>query len=184
MVTTIATWRPRHGTGTGVDPTDYAGVDNVVGIYGTTEESAENLLIDVSKHQENIDWNKVPYRALVRIGYRGYGSGQLCKDECFDANLAGAKAAEKLMGFYFFSQAINEAEAQARRPNFARPLHLQVIRCFSILNGSHKEAHDGRADSLKYTQRTACARAFCERAEALGFQAGHYHFYVFCLCKR
>ena len=42
-------------TGTGVDPTDYAGVDNVVGIYGTTEESAENLLIDVSKHQGNID---------------------------------------------------------------------------------------------------------------------------------
>ena len=125
-------------TGTGVDPTGYADVDNAVGIYGTTEESAENLLIDVSEHQGSIDWNKVPCRALVRIGYRGYGSGQLCKDECFAA-LAPA-------GY---------------------PLFFDT-------EWSHKEAHDGRADSLKYTQRTACARAFCERAEALGFQAGIY----------
>lgn len=160
-------------TGTGVDPTDYAGVDNVVGIYGTTEESAENLLIDVSKHQGNIDWNKVPYRALVRIGYRGYGSGQLCKDECFDANLAGAKAAEKLMGFYFFSQAINEAEAR-EEAEFCAALAPAGYPLFFDTEWSHKEAHDGRADSLKYTQRTACARAFCERAEALGFQAGIY----------
>lgn len=117
-------------TGTGVDPTDYAGVDNVVGIYGTTEESAENLLIDVSKHQGNIDWNKVPYRALVRIGYRGYGSGQLCKDECFDANLAGAKAAEKLMGFYFFSQAINEAEAREEAEFCATPCTCRLSVVF------------------------------------------------------
>lgn len=144
-----------------------------MGIYGTTDEITGNILIDVSKHQGSIDWSKVPYRALVRIGYRGYGSGQLCKDECFDANLAGAKAAEKLMGFYFFSQAINEAEAR-EEAEFCAALAPAGYPLFFDTEWSHKEAHDGRADSLKYTQRTACARAFCERAEALGFQAGIY----------
>lgn len=55
----------------------------------------------MSKHQGDIDWAKVPYMAMVRIGYRGYGSGALCKDEKFDANLAGAKGNGKLLGFYF-----------------------------------------------------------------------------------
>lgn len=99
-------------TGTGVDPTKYAGVQNTVGVYGSADkrtEPAGNVtgagvgatIIDVSKHQGDIDWAKVPYMAMVRIGYRGYGSGALCKDEKFDANLAGAKGNGKLLGFYF-----------------------------------------------------------------------------------
>ena len=77
------------------------------------QPSGEEVLIDVSHHQGAIDWAKVPYRALVRIGYRGYGSGKLMKDEQYEANLAGAKASGKLFGFYFFSQAITEDEARA-----------------------------------------------------------------------
>ena len=56
----------------------------------TAQNSGEEVLIDVAHHQGAIDWAKVPYRAIVRIGYRGYGSGKLMKDEQFDANLAGA----------------------------------------------------------------------------------------------
>lgn len=67
--------------------------------------------------------------AMVRIGYRGYGSGALCKDEKFDANLAGAKGNGKLLGFYFFSQAVTEAEARAEA-EFCAKLAPSGYPCF------------------------------------------------------
>lgn len=166
-------------TSTGLDPTAYAGCDNAVGIYGATDTSQATgeIVIDVSKHQGGIDWAKVPYRAMVRIGYRGYGSGQLCKDERFDANLTGAKTNDKLLGFYFFSQAVTEAEARAEA-DFCAKLAPIGYPLFFDAEWSH-EVHDGRADSLSKAQRTACAKAFCERAAALGFQPGVYTFTSF-----
>ena len=158
-----------------------------MGVYGSAAESGGTsavpgaavgaTVIDVSKHQEDIDWDKVPYMAMVRIGYRGYGSGALCKDEKFDANLAGAKGKGKLLGFYFFSQAVTEAEARAEA-EFCAKLAPSGYPLFFDAEWSHT-VHDGRADGLSKTQRTACAKAFCERAAELGFTPGVYTFTSF-----
>lgn len=163
----------------GLDPTAYAGIPNKAGTYGDqhAQPSGEEVLIDVSHHQGTIDWAKVPYRALVRIGYRGYGTGKLMKDEQFDANLAGAKANNKLLGFYFFSQAITEDEARAEA-DFCASVAPTGYPLFFDAEWSHS-VHDGRADNLTKAQRTACARAFCVRAAALGFQPGVYTFTSF-----
>lgn len=145
------------------------------------QPSGEEVLIDVSHHQGTIDWAKVPYRALVRIGYRGYGSGKLMKDEQYDANLAGAKANNKLLGFYFFSQAITEDEARAEA-DFCAGLAPTGYPLFFDSEWGHTTktgVHDGRADNLTKAQRTACARAFCVRAAALGYQPGVYTFTSF-----
>lgn len=169
--------------GAGVDPTAYAGVPNAVGTYGDqpAQTSGEEVLIDVAHHQGAIDWEKVPYRAIVRIGYRGYGTGKLMKDEQYDANLAGAKANAKLFGFYFFSQAItvNEAREEA---DFCAGLAPSGYPLFFDSEWGHTTktgAHDGRADDLTRDQRTAIAMAFCERAKANGFAAGIYTFTSF-----
>lgn len=143
--------------------------------------SGEEVLIDVSHHQGAIDWAKVPYRALVRIGYRGYGTGALMKDEQFNANLAGAKANNKLLGFYFFSQAITEDEARAEA-DFCASLAPTGYPLFFDSEWGHTTktgVHDGRADNLTKDQRTAIAMAFCERAKAHGFTAGIYTFTAF-----
>lgn len=139
--------------------------------------SGEEVLIDVSHHQGTIDWAKVPYRAIVRIGYRGYGTGKLMKDEQYDANLAGAKANGKLFGFYFFSQAITVDEAR-EEADFCASLAPSGYPLFFDAEWSH-ETHDGRADSLTKDQRTAIAMAFCEGAKAHGFTAGIYTFTAF-----
>ena len=167
----------------GLDPTAYAGIPNKAGTYGgqPVQTSGEEVLIDVSHHQGTIDWAKVPYRALVRIGYRGYGSGALMKDEQFNANLAGAKANNKLLGFYFFSQAITEDEARAEA-DFCASLAPTGYPLFFDSEWGHTTktgVHDGRADNLTKAQRTACARAFCVRAAALGYQPGVYTFTSF-----
>lgn len=141
------------------------------------QTSGEEVLIDVSHHQGAIDWAKVPYRAIVRIGYRGYGSGKLMKDEQYDANLAGAKASGKLFGFYFFSQAITADEAR-EEADFCASLAPTGYPLFFDTEWSH-ETHDGRADNLTKDQRTAIAMVFCERAKTHGFMAGIYTFTAF-----
>lgn len=170
-------------TGKGLDPTAYAGCPNEVGIYGDqpAQTSGEEVLIDVSHHQGAIDWASVPYRAIVRIGYRGYGSGKLMKDEQFDANLAGAKASGKLFGFYFFSQAVTVDEAR-EEADFCASLAPTGYPLFFDSEWGHTTktgAHDGRADNLTKDQRTAIAMAFCEKAKAHGFTAGVYTFTSF-----
>jgi len=170
-------------TGKGLDPTAYAGCQNDVGTYGDqpAQTSGEEVLIDVSHHQGAIDWASVPYRAIVRIGYRGYGSGKLMKDEQYDANLAGAKANAKLFGFYFFSQAITVDEAR-EEADFCASLAPAGYPLFFDSEWGHTTetgVHDGRADNLTKDQRTAIAMAFCEKAKARGFTAGVYTFTSF-----
>ena len=49
---------------------------------------------------------------IVRIGYRGYGSGALALDPMFEEHFTNARNAGLKVGVYFFTQAVNEAEAQ------------------------------------------------------------------------
>ena len=55
------------------------------------------LGVDVSVHQENIDWQKVKESgidfAMIRLGYRGYGSGEAGLDENYAENIQGAREA-------------------------------------------------------------------------------------------
>ena len=70
--------------------------------------------VDVSAFQGSINWSKVRASgiefAIIRLGYRGYGSGKLVEDEYAQKNLSGAKAAGLKIGAYFFSQALNTKE--------------------------------------------------------------------------
>lgn len=71
--------------------------------------------VDVSAHQGSINWKSVKASgidfAMIRLGYRGYGSGKLVEDEYARQNLTGATEAGLRIGAYFFSQALNIAEA-------------------------------------------------------------------------
>ena len=74
--------------------------------------------VDVSAYQGDINWKKVKDSgidfAIVRLGYRGYESGKLVKDEYAEKNLDGARDAGLRVGAYFFSQAltINEVDQE------------------------------------------------------------------------
>lgn len=72
--------------------------------------------MDVSEHQEKIDWAAVRAAgvdfAILRIGYRGYTEGSLREDSWFAENYAAARAAGVQVGVYFFSQATTLEEAR------------------------------------------------------------------------
>ncbi len=71
--------------------------------------------IDVSAHQGRINWAAVKAAgvdfAMIRCGFRGYGTGAICEDAYFKTNVAGATANGIKIGIYFYSAAINENEA-------------------------------------------------------------------------
>ena len=136
--------------------------------------------IDVSKYQTNIDWEQVKKAGvefvIIRIGYRGYGTGTLVLDPMFEQHFTNARNAGLKVGVYIFSQAINEDEA--KEEGFA---------CAYVLNGrkldypiyfdteaSGASNGSGRADNLSVDVRTNCAVAFCEEVKAQGYQPGVY----------
>lgn len=79
------------------------------------------LGIDVSEHQETIDWQQVKDSGMefvmIRVGWRGYTQGELFPDTLAQTHYAGAKAAGLKVGAYFFSQATS-AEQGAEEAAF------------------------------------------------------------------
>ena len=136
--------------------------------------------IDVSKYQGNINWSAVKSSgidfAIIRAGYRGYGTGALVEDSKFKANIQGATAAGIPVGVYFYSQAVTEEEAREEALMVIGLVKGYKIS-YPIYFDTEKVAGDtGRADGLSAAQRTACAVAFCETIRAAGYTAGVYSY--------
>ena len=135
--------------------------------------------IDVSTYNEEIDWELVREQGIgfviIRVGGRGWSSGSIYADLRCEAYLRGAKKAGLRVGAYFYSTALNEAEA-VREAEAALdvlaglPLELPVFIDVE-LSGEYPK---GRADTLSVAQRSAVADAFCRRIESAGYRAGVY----------
>ena len=107
--------------------------------------------------------------AMVRIGFRGYGTGSLNSDAFYGKNIDGAMEAGIDTGVYFFSQAITVEEAIE-----------EAEYVISLLDGHEIsgpvaydwEMHDSsyRVYGISPKMATACALAFCQRIEEAGYQ--------------
>ncbi|WP_394967882.1 glycoside hydrolase family 25 protein [Candidatus Allofournierella merdipullorum] len=150
----------------------------------TVSNSGNGLVkgIDVSKYQYNIDWNAVKASgidfAIIRVGYRGYGTGALVEDPYFRKNIQGANAAGVKVGLYFYSQAINEQEAVEEASMVIRLIQETGGRVsYPIYFDTEKVANDtGRADGISRDQRTRNAVAFCNAIQGAGYRAGVYSY--------
>mgnify|MGYP000786222405 CR=1 FL=1 len=71
--------------------------------------------IDVSSFQGEINWDAVADDnidfAMVRVGFRGTGTGSLNTDKYYEQNIRGAMRAGLETGVYFFAQAVTVEEA-------------------------------------------------------------------------
>jgi GH25 family lysozyme M1 (1,4-beta-N-acetylmuramidase) len=129
--------------------------------------------IDVSRYQGDIDWARAAADgvsfAIIRMGYRGYDTGKLVTDEFFEANMQGALRAGVKVGTYFFSQAVNEAEAVEEAETVLAgiaPYELSFPVVFDIEEISGQNA---RTDALTAEEVTNIAIAFCERIREAGY---------------
>ncbi|MDR2043744.1 MAG: glycoside hydrolase family 25 protein [Clostridium sp.] len=133
--------------------------------------------IDVSKWNQEIDWDKVKAAgvdfAVIRAGYRGSSTGSLVEDPYFAANVRGAAAAGVSLGIYFFTQAVNEVEAVEEASTV-----LTLIRdcpvTYPVFIDTEGAGGNGRADGLDAQTRTLVCEAFCRTVENAGYRAGVY----------
>ncbi|MEI3192432.1 MAG: GH25 family lysozyme [Lachnospiraceae bacterium] len=152
------------------------GVMYTFGGDGALSQSSGNRGIDVSKYQGNIDWGAVAASginfAIIRVGYRGSSSGALVQDPYFKKNISGATKAGIKVGLYFFTQAVNEAEA-VEEASMAMSLASGYKVTYPIFIDT-ESASGGRANGLSKSARTAVVKAFCQTVRNGGYKAGVY----------
>ena len=186
---TYSGWRTENGKtyyyaqNTNKKVTGLRSIDGKLYYFDANGVKQDNVTfgIDVSKYQSGLDWNKIKKSGvsfvIIRIGYRGYGAaGKLVKDPMFEEHFTNARNAGLKVGVYFFTQAVNEAEAQeeAEACNWALNGRMLDYPIFYDTEASTASGGNGRADGLGVEDRTKCAIAFCERVKELGYQPGVY----------
>ena len=142
----------------------------------TKTTSKETKVIDVSYVQSSIDWNKVKADgidgAMIRCGYRGYGSGKLQEDTCYKKHVQGAVKAGLKVGVYFFTEAINAKEGKEEAAFTLNLIKREGVRLsYPIAVDTEAINASGvRANNLSRSARTAAIKAFCEEIKLKGYE--------------
>lgn len=126
--------------------------------------------IDVSVHNGNIDWNKVKSDGIdFAILRAGFGRLEKQKDEKFEQNYAGAKAAGIPVGAYWYSYAMDEDEARLEADVFLKVIKGKQFEMPVYFDLEEKKQFDIGKDKV-----SAIMRAFLERVESAGYFTGLY----------
>lgn len=131
--------------------------------------------IDVSSYCGDIDWNAVRNAGyefvFIRIGYRGYESGQICEDEKFEEYYSGAVTAGLDVGVYFFSQAVNESEA-AEEADFVRDtLNGRALQLPAAIDIEQADDENVRTDGMSGDEFTANVLAYSSAIRKAGYES-------------
>lgn len=137
--------------------------------YNIEKEDEEALKkgIDVSAHQGKIDWKKVNVDfAILRAGF---GKVISQKDEHFEANYSGAKAAGIPVGAYWYSYAMTPDEARQEADVF-----LEVIKGKQFEYPVYFDIEEQKQLALGKEKVSAIIKAFLEKVEKAGYWVGLY----------
>lgn len=129
--------------------------------------------IDVSEFQGDIDWQQVRDAgiefAIIRIGYRTYGGGEIHFDQKFAENLSAASEAGIKTGVYFFSQAVTADEAIEEADAVLDAIAPYNITYPVVYDWELIYDDEARTDNIPVETLTDSCVAFCERIKASGY---------------
>ena len=129
--------------------------------------------IDVSAHQNRIDWDKVAATGIdfvmIRVGYRGYTLGSINQDFYYKYNISEALRVGLDVGIYFFSQATSVEEAREEALQTldwidGYDVTYPVVFDWERVSQSNSRTQDTTGDVI-----TACAREFCSIIAEAGY---------------
>ena len=129
--------------------------------------------IDVSAYQGKINWKKVADSgirfAIIRLGYRGYGTGALVEDQYARANLEGAAQAGLEVGAYFFSQALTKEEVHEEIDFMLEILGDTELSMPVVFDWEYISA-EARTANMDARTLTDLNLEFCQRMTEEGYQ--------------
>lgn len=161
-----------------LSPSIYTARDFAVsdGYFRCTVPGAR-LGVDVSEHQEEIDWQQVKDAgfdfAFIRVGYRGFSEGGIHEDLTAAENLAAAREAGLDVGVYFYSQAVSIEEAAEEALFCVRFLQGQQLELPIVFDWEYI-SQEARTGAVTGETLTRCAQVFCETVEKSGYEAMVY----------
>jgi len=131
--------------------------------------------VDVSKFQGAIDWNAVKEDgvefAFIRLGFRGYESGKIVIDDCYEDNITACNDIGLDCGVYFFTEALNEAEGREEADFVLENLgehHIELPVVIDVEQSAN--VNKSRTRNLTSDERTKAVIAFCERIREAGYE--------------
>ncbi len=141
--------------------------------YSQSGRNVSHFGIDVSKYNGTVSWNSVKKDgveyALLRVGSRGYSTGNILLDESFQQNLRGCRENGIDVGVYFFSQAINTNEAIEEANYCVASLSGNAIR-YPVIFDSEEILNDSyRTENLTPAELTSIFKAFADVVKAYGY---------------
>lgn len=130
---------------------------------------------DISKHTGKIHFPSLKAAGIdyvmIRLGSRGYSSGQIALDENFKENIDGALEAGLDVGIYFYSQAITQDEA-VQEANFVvqnlEPYRGKVKYPVAF-NMGFVSNDTSRIEGLGREDKTNITISFLEAVKAAGY---------------
>ena len=133
---------------------------------------------DVSKFQGDVDWEKVKADGvdfvMIRAAYRGYKTGSLETDECFEKNIEGALGAGLDAGVYFLSQALNDKEADEEADYLYSLIKKYDITYPVVVDSEKIKTGTARTVSMSNAEMTDTVLEFCSRIKKYGYSPAIY----------
>ncbi|MDR0987276.1 MAG: glycoside hydrolase family 25 protein [Ruminococcus sp.] len=130
--------------------------------------------IDVSYYSETIDWEAVKADgidfAMIRVGYRGYESGELTVDTKFHEYIAGAIDAGVDVGVYFYSQAVDAKEALEEAEFVIEQIKPYQLSYPVALDIEITSAENVRQNEVSGEVLTEVCEVFCDRIFEEGYR--------------
>ena len=146
--------------------------------YYEDDNYTSSIGIDVSSHQGDIDWQMVKESgiefAYIRLGFRGYGTGEIVLDEMFEQNYAACKEVGIKVGVYFFSQAISEEEAMEEAFFVLEHILDKEIDLPIVYDLEEIDYDESRVQYISSEQRSDNAMAFAQKAIENNYEAMIY----------
>lgn len=143
--------------------------------YTDNGKKISRVGVDISKHNGQVNFNSIKAAGvdyvMLRLGARGYSTGQLSLDDNFVENMEAAIEAGLDIGVYFYSQAISQDEVM-QEANFViqnlEPYRAHIT--YPVAYDMEKVANDtARIDGLSRDDKTAIAATFLSGMQAAGY---------------
>lgn len=130
--------------------------------------------VDISKNNDYIDFVELKKAGIdfvmIRVGVRGYGTGQLMLDDYFFENIKRANDAGLEIGLYFFSQAITKDEAIEEANLVLENIGEYQITYPIAFDMELISGDTARIENLSREERTNIAKAFLDTIEDAGYK--------------
>ncbi|MDE7429665.1 MAG: hypothetical protein K2N00_10465, partial [Lachnospiraceae bacterium] len=156
---------------------DFTNMEDNAGLkrYMENGRKTSYVGVDISKHTGKIYFPSLKAAGvdyvMIRLGSRGYSTGQITLDENFKENIEGAIEAQLDVGVYFYSQAISQDEA-VQEANFVvqnlEPYRGKVKYPVAF-NMGFVSNDKSRIEGLSREDKTAVTVSFLEGIKAAGY---------------